>query len=165
MMRSSPNSKVVALLKTVILQNKKTWKALPENTSTLEEARECPVPSDNLNRAHSLIVSLVDKDNLLDKVCSLLGATAITNSIVYPPNTLMGWHTNNDRGGRRIYYTFTIDESVFLYKDIESSKVIEDFDDKGWTVRSFDIDKRNPFWHSIWSEGIRFSFGFITEDN
>ena len=165
MKRSSPDSEVTELLKKVIMQNKKTWMALPNNTFTLEEARETAIPLENLNRPNALVVSLVDKDNLLDEVCSLLNVTGVTNSIVYPVNTLMKWHTNNDRVGRRTYYTFTLAESIFLYKDVDSGKIIEDLDDVGWTVRSFDIDKSKPLWHSVWSRGVRFSFGFINEES
>jgi hypothetical protein len=82
----------------------------------------------------------------------------------YPKTGYMGWHTNSNSPGRRLYITYTDikGESFFRYKDIESGEIITDYDDVGLTFREFTVCKNPPyFWHSVGSNCNRFSFGFI----
>lgn len=82
----------------------------------------------------------------------------------YPKTGYMGWHTNSDSPGRRLYITYTDigGKSFFRYKDIESGKIITDYDDAGLTFRQFTVSENPPhLWHSVGSNCNRFSFGFI----
>jgi hypothetical protein len=82
----------------------------------------------------------------------------------YPKTGYMGWHTNSDSPGRRLYITYTDvgGESFFRYKDIESGKIVTDYDNAGLTFREFAVYEKPPYlWHSVGSNCNRFSFGFI----
>ncbi len=92
---------------------------------------------------------------------AILGAKKITNSIVYPPSSMMDWHTNSDLEGIRTYYTYTEGEGIFRYID-SNGNIQLDYDNIGWTCRTFKIQKDNPLWHSIWTEKQRYAFGFMT---
>tara|TARA_B110000902_G_C14159019_1_gene532505 strand:+ start:614 stop:1120 length:507 start_codon:yes stop_codon:yes gene_type:complete len=92
-----------------------------------------------------------------------LGADSITNAMVYGPMSCMFWHTNSDLIGIRTYYTLSLDKSVFRYKDVDTGEIKEDWDDYGWTAREFEITEANPLWHSVWTAGRRFSFGFTRQ--
>lgn len=82
----------------------------------------------------------------------------------YPKTGYMGWHTNSDSPGRRLYITYTDvgGKSFFRYKDIKSNDIITDYDDAGLTFREFSVSENPPYlWHSVGSNCNRFSFGFI----
>lgn len=86
----------------------------------------------------------------------------------YKPGYYMGWHNNHGRKGTRIYVTYADEngKSFFRYRDKKTGDVITTYDQKGWTVRLFDVsDVPNDFyWHSVYSNCNRFSFGFNIEE-
>lgn len=96
--------------------------------------------------------------SLIEKCNTLLGSTENTNCLVYYPNSFMRWHTNSDNPGIRIYYTYSLGHSIFRY--LRDGKIVDDIDSRGWTARQFQIDPIKPLWHTVWSSGFRFSFGF-----
>lgn len=76
----------------------------------------------------------------------------------------MGWHTNADAPGMRIYLAYSEDEkgSMFRYFDNEKNETVDDYDDKGWTARAFFISD-NPshhYWHCVNADKPRMSIGF-----
>ena len=82
----------------------------------------------------------------------------------YPPTGYMGWHTNANAPGERIYITWASEDkkSFFRYYDTEKNEIVTDYDDKGLTIRQFTIPESAPhFWHCVGSECDRFSFGFM----
>ena len=82
----------------------------------------------------------------------------------YPPTGYMGWHTNANTPGERIYITWASEDkkSFFRYYDTEKNEIVTDYDDKGLTIRQFTIPESAPhFWHCVGSECDRFSFGFM----
>jgi|TARA_B100000073_G_C23737881_1_gene572833 hypothetical protein len=85
----------------------------------------------------------------------------------YKPNYYMGWHNNQGKKGTRIYVTYADEngKSFFRYKDNKTNKIITTYDQKGWTIRMFDVsDKIGDFyWHCVYSKCNRFSFGFNIE--
>lgn len=101
-----------------------------------------------------------DIKNYIRNAIKILGAERTTNAIVYPPQSYMGWHTNSDIPGKRIYYTFSTKSAVFKYIHPFTKEVLYSKDKIGWNCREFVIDATNPLWHCIYSEGLRFSFGF-----
>lgn len=102
--------------------------------------------------------SITDK---LDQIAKDLGYDSNTGCFIYNRMSSMGWHTNSDSVGERMYITFTMGDSVFRYKDPDTGEIVDDYDEKGgWTIRQFTIPKGKPLWHTIWSEKPRFSFGF-----
>ena len=124
-----------------------------------------PVKSDKLTKgsiSNAVPMTLDYEEDEIVNATKLLGAERCTNAFLYPPMSAMYWHTNEDSVGYRTYYTFTLDKAVFRYRDPQTGELHEDWDDKGWTVRRFLITKDNPFWHSVWSAGRRFTFGFVS---
>jgi hypothetical protein len=87
----------------------------------------------------------------------------------YKPDYYMGWHNNNTKKGARLYLTYSDEngKSFFRYRDNNTGNVITTYDQKGWTIRMFDVSERpNDFyWHSVYSKCNRFSFGFNIEED
>ena len=79
----------------------------------------------------------------------------------YPSNGFMGWHTNANVPGFRLYcsYASEAEQSFFRYLDPLSGGIVTDLDRAGWTFRCFRTDLQ-PFWHSVLSRVDRISFGF-----
>ena len=87
----------------------------------------------------------------------------LRGSFYYPPTGYMGWHTNCGTPGERFYITWASEDkkSFFRYYDYEKDEIITDYDDKGLTVRQFNIPDRPPhLWHCVGSECDRLSIGF-----
>lgn len=158
-MKQEVNRDVITLLNSVI----STYTGyMPDKGISIDEFRMDKIPTDD-------VVSFAT-ENEYDLVCNrgdvriqaakkLLGATRSTNAILYPPHSKMAWHTNSDIIGRRIYYTYTEGKAMFRYRDIDGT-IKEDWDNVGWTTRSFTINPNQLFWHSVWTEKRRFAFGF-----
>lgn len=82
-------------------------------------------------------------------------AIRYSNCIGYPPKGGMGWHTNSNSAGMRIYASFSEngDSGMVWYKD---GKIVIDKDTTGLNIRQFTV----PCWHGVWSNCYRFSLGF-----
>ena len=75
----------------------------------------------------------------------------------------MGWHTNYDQPGHRLYITYSSEnnKSFFRYRNRGENQIMTDYDDKGITIREFLVPYKKPyFWHCVGSECDRISFGF-----
>ena len=91
-----------------------------------------------------------------------------SGNFLYPKGGYMGWHTNSNVPGMRVYVTYSPIEngSYFKYVDVIDGvpTVITDWDNKGLTVRAFDV-KQEPkyyFWHCVGSPNApRISFGYL----
>ena len=87
----------------------------------------------------------------------------MSGSFYYPDSGFMGWHTNCLDPCKTVLYIVYADEdqkSFFRYED-EERKIITDYDDKGLTIRQFELKGEEPyFWHCVGSTCNRFSFGF-----
>lgn len=87
----------------------------------------------------------------------------ISNSghFLYPPGGFMSWHTNSGYPGWRLYINFAEEpgKSFFRYRDPETGEIVTSID-KQWNFRLFKIDPAIPFWHAVYSETNRYSFGF-----
>jgi hypothetical protein len=85
----------------------------------------------------------------------------------YPAKGYMGWHTNSNTPGRRVYVTYSAKagENSFLY--IKDGKIVKDYDDAGWTAREFIVGDQpnNLFWHAVDAVIPRISMGFRVFDN
>ena len=73
----------------------------------------------------------------------------------------MGWHTNNKAPGWRAYLTHASEpgKSFFRYRDPGSGEIVTSMD-KEWDLRIFNVDPNAPFWHAVYSDTDRFSFGY-----
>ena len=79
----------------------------------------------------------------------------------YPPGGYMGWHTNLGLPGWRLYITHAQEpgKSFFRYRDPDTSEIVTAWD-REWNFRLFKIDPKRPFWHVVYSETNRYSFGY-----
>ena len=85
----------------------------------------------------------------------------------YPEGGYMGWHTNSDAPGKRVYLNYSYEDrkSFFRYLD-EDGQVQTSWDQRGFTMREFDIgDTHDRLWHSVYSNTDRLSFGFKVYPN
>ena len=105
-------------------------------------------------------------DFLTEKIMSFvkdrgIQKVAISGRIWYPVYGYMGWHTNSNNKGYRLYCTFAREggKSFFRYRDPDSKEIITSMDNEGWNFRIFRISD-NHLWHSVFSETDRFSIGY-----
>lgn len=88
-----------------------------------------------------------------------------TGNFLYPTGGYMGWHTNSNMPGYRVYLVYSPEmySSYFKYVDPITKEVIEDWDDKGWTARLFKVDNHPQrfFWHAVHAvHNPRISYGY-----
>lgn len=79
----------------------------------------------------------------------------------YPASSSMGWHTNSRVPGWRAYLTHAAapDRSFFRYLDPDVDRVVTSWDSE-WDLRVFQVSAEEPFWHCVWADVDRFSFGY-----
>lgn len=160
--KEKPLDEVTKILGELIMASKSVWvKGKINKSFTEEQFLERPIPKKDVSTTFSGI-PLRGYDSQLDQCREILKAKRVTNSIYYPPKTMLPWHTNSDLEGIRTYYTFSIDGGIFRYKDVETGEIVSVQDDIGWNVNQFKISKDDLFWHTIWAKGRRFSFGFLS---
>jgi hypothetical protein len=80
----------------------------------------------------------------------------------YPEQSFMGWHTNSQSPGWRIYINYAEQEnqSFFRFQD-HSSGEIRTLWDHEWNLRVFRITQGQPLWHCVYSNTNRFSLGYM----
>jgi hypothetical protein len=85
----------------------------------------------------------------------------LSGRIWYPRNGFMGWHTNSNNQGYRLYCTYAreSDKSFFRYCDPITNEIVTSWDRQGWNFRIFRIDEK-LLWHCVYSETDRFSIGY-----
>jgi hypothetical protein len=85
----------------------------------------------------------------------------LSGRIWYPENGFMGWHTNSNNQGYRLYCTYTkeSDKAFFRYCDPITNELVTSWDRQGWNFRIFRIDEK-LLWHCVYSETDRFSIGY-----
>lgn len=175
MLKIKSDADVIGILTSVIQYAKPIWSKNLISTGITKGEFLSKVIPDNyvVKRDTSNFIQLRGKNSIdnsfiydnLEKCRQLLGAQIVTNAIMYKPMTEMPWHTDYELPGTRIYYTFTVGESIFRYRNCEGS-IVEDYDNLGWTTRKFKPGKEdNLLWHSVWTEKARFSFGFKFNDD
>ena len=79
----------------------------------------------------------------------------------YPPRGFMGWHTNANVQGFRLYcsHAAVSGASYFRFQDPNSEAIVTSWDEAGWNFRCFRTDLE-PLWHCVYSETDRISFGY-----
>jgi hypothetical protein len=160
----SPQPEVSSALANLIKKSMKHWSTIALGNCSFDSFNTMPLPKSDSPFGYftdgSTYCKLDSKLIELGNVCQTLGASENTNLLVYGSNSCMGWHTNSDLPGDRIYYTFTTGTALFRYLD-SNGRIVDDWDNiNAWTVRKFSVQQQKPLWHTIWTEKIRFSFGF-----
>jgi hypothetical protein len=79
----------------------------------------------------------------------------------YPENGYMGWHTNSNNKGFRLYCSFAREpgKSFFRFRHPITKEIVTSWDKDGWNFRIFRIGDE-LLWHSVYSETDRFSIGY-----
>ena len=90
------------------------------------------------------------------------GGIGLSGRIWYPPAGYMGWHTNSNSTGYRLYCSHSEEEksSFFRFFDPISKEVVTSWDEKGWNFRMFHVNEDANFWHCVYSETDRISIGY-----
>ena len=127
------DSRVAKVLGEIIKGSQRDWaneKAFREFTE--QEFLERPIPIKDIP-ATFCGVPLQGHDDALKECCDLLGAKKSTNSIYYPPKSMLPWHTNSDLIGVRTYYTFSMGGGIFRYLDPETNDFVNVQDKIGFS--------------------------------
>jgi hypothetical protein len=159
-MKKLPNPKICLLLDKIININPTPTNYQNYDKQTFLDSMP-NLSVDSPHGTNSNFLGINNESNVyLAAAAKLLGAKLITNSVIYPAKGLMGWHTNSDVEGTRVYYTKTDGEAIFSY--VKDGVRYNDYDNIGvWTCRHFVISKDKPLWHAIWTEKQRYAFGFM----
>jgi hypothetical protein len=87
-----------------------------------------------------------------------------SNAIVYPPGGYLGWHTNANHTGLRLYLHWIEDLGQSSFKYWDGSQVVDDVENEKCFIRIFNVtDMTNPTWHCVYSNTWRVSVGFYME--
>jgi hypothetical protein len=83
----------------------------------------------------------------------------------YPRGGYMGWHTNSRFPGWRFYVTYAEEpgKAFFRYRHPDTREIHTSYDN-GWGMRMFYVDPAKPFWHAVYSDTDRFSFGYVVHE-
>jgi hypothetical protein len=86
---------------------------------------------------------------------------SISGRFHYPPKGYMGWHTNSNAEGTRLYATFVPEggKSYFRYYDMQKKEIVTEWEKEGWNFRAFAVRVGSPYWHCIYTDTDRYSFG------
>ena len=85
----------------------------------------------------------------------------VSGYFYYPPGGYMSWHTNSDRPERRVYVTWASHNKKSFFRSVQDGSIVTDWDKKGANVRVFDVTDKEPYyWHCVYSDCYRVSFGF-----
>lgn len=169
-----PRKEDTELFTRIIEKNYLVWRDIGSKNQTKEDFLTQPLPKEDVQTPEVRYLNFCDNTSdiglstwttrRLDVFCKEKGYISSTNSIVYNPMSYMKWHTNSNNIGYRHYYTFTTKEAIFRWIDPKTGKIHDEIDNKGWTYRVFKISNKDLLWHTIWTEGIRFSFGFNSNE-
>ena len=170
MLKIEPRKDITEQLYSLMSSTMDQWKDLKSGTATKDMWNNQTIPNDphkNVDGGFQVPPSnymILSIDKVIKMyLLKLVGAKKFSNALIYAPNSFMSWHTNINNIGTRHYYTYTTKESIFRY--IKDGEIIDDIDNIGWTARSFEIKEDEPLWHTVYTNGIRFSFGFTRKEN
>ena len=127
------------------------------------------IPEAEKSVLRNLYLKKKDRYDMIRGLAKIYTSASITQSgdFFYPPKGYMGWHTNSNTPGRRVYLSYSAEsgKNCFLY--IKNGKIVRDYDDKGWTAREFIVGDQpnNLFWHAVDAPIGRISMGFRVFDN
>jgi hypothetical protein len=108
-----------------------------------------------------------EKLNISDKLYSYVQdmfpeyTPLVSGSFYYPKGGFMSWHTNSDKPETRLYITYVDTPNKSFFRSYVNNSIITDYDDKIINIRMFNISNNAPYyWHCVYSDCNRYSFGF-----
>lgn len=162
-----PKEDVTDVLKLIIGRSAHVWKDLKPSGISKQSFLLQPLPHSEVFKGDGdgvlkdKVAILHDDHPMLEGVVKSEGFDHCSNAVAYPPMSFMPWHTNSDSVGLRTYYSYSQKESLFMWVHPETKEIHVETDNIGWTCRSFVVPSGGlKLWHSVWSEGVRFAFGF-----
>lgn len=72
----------------------------------------------------------------------------------------MGFHTNSNALGYRVYASWAAEPKKSFFRYWQNSKLFTEWEEKGWNFRAFEVNKSKLYWHCVYTECDRYSFGF-----
>lgn len=85
----------------------------------------------------------------------------VSGHFYYPKNGYMSWHTNSDKPEKRVYITYVDEPNKSFFRSYVNDEMITDWDSNNLNIRVFDATNTEPYyWHCVYSECNRYSFGF-----
>lgn len=104
------------------------------------------------------------QESLRDEISRFMPGASPSGLFWYPAGGYMGWHTNANRPGERLFCTYAEEggKSFFRFRDPRDARVHTSWDRSGWTYRRFGVGggPDNLFWHCVFSAVERISCGF-----
>ena len=82
-------------------------------------------------------------------------------AIYYPPESYMGWHTNSNSPGKRVYISWSAESDKNFFRYRTANKTTTVFENSGINAREFLITEDPVFWHCVGCSTHRFSMGFL----
>jgi hypothetical protein len=96
---------------------------------------------------------------------ALVHSATVSGCLLYPPAGWMGWHTNSDRVGWRLYVNYTTTGGCSFFRWSQKGEIRTDYDSAGFNFRIFRIGSQSELlWHCIYADDWRFSLGFAVTD-
>jgi len=131
-----------------------------------EEALLSQLSGDNQVSSNDNLVNF-DHLNISNKMIHVIkrifpeNRVEVSGFFHYPKTGYMSWHTNSDVPCKRLYITWAKESNSSFFRYYQDNNIITDYDDKGLTLRLFDIKDKPPYlWHCVGSNTDRISFGF-----
>jgi hypothetical protein len=92
--------------------------------------------------------------------------TRVSGHFLYPPGSFMGWHTNSEVPGWRLYVNHAEEpgRSFLRYRDPATGAVVTSWDQE-WSFRLFRVETQRPFWHAVYSDTCRYSLGYRVQQD
>jgi hypothetical protein len=162
-----PKEDVTDVLKLIIGRSAHVWKDLKPSGVSKQSFLSQPLPHSEVFKGDGdgvltdKVMIIHDDHPMIEGITNGENFDHCSNAVAYPPMSFMPWHTNSDSVGLRTYYSYSQKQSLFMWVHPETQKTHVETDNIGWTCRSFVVPSGGlKLWHSVWSEGVRFAFGF-----
>ena len=139
-------------------------------TRTLEKDAELPtedtpIASSGLFMAYKIFD--IRRNGNVQSVRELLtnnfNTSRISGALYYPAGGFMGWHTNSNHPGPRVYVSYSFEDQQNTFTYMKNGEKVVSYDRKGFTARYFDVSDSTLFWHRVDAKSPRFSLGFKQE--
>ena len=149
----------------IVNENNKNWKYntskeyIYKNKKLLEKSKEPYTNEYLLSFSEDVITD--DLLSLIKELYPNFNKVTVSGHFHYPNEGYMGWHSNWNNTGKRLYITYASEDKKSFFRYLKDGEIVTSYDNKGITIREFDIPKPpDYFWHCVGSECDRYSFGF-----
>ncbi len=93
------------------------------------------------------------------------GKARLSGKMIYPPGGWMGWHTNSDQPGWRLYVNYVHEGGRSFFRWWDGAAIRSDHDDRGLNFRLFRVRAEpHPLWHCVYAGEWRLSMGYFLDE-